>query len=71
MTTEAVASLSLSDPGSAEFARALGESFATSGFAIVRDHGIPLALIERAEAEAKAFFEIGRASCRERVLASV
>ena len=62
MTTDAVASLSLSDAGSADFARALGESFATSGFAIVRDHGIPLALIERAEAEAKAFFALPEAT---------
>ena len=64
MTTDAVASLSLSDAGSADFARALGESFATSGFAIVRDHGIPLALIERAEAEAKAFFALPEATRR-------
>ena len=62
MTTDAVASLSLSDAGSADFARALGESFETSGFAIVRDHGIPLALIERAEAEAKAFFALPEAT---------
>ena len=62
MTTDSVASLSLSDAGSADFARALGESFATSGFAIVRDHGIPLALIERAEAEAKAFFALPEAT---------
>ena len=62
MTADAVASLSLSDAGSADFARALGESFATSGFAIVRDHGIPLALIERAEAEAKAFFALPEAT---------
>ena len=64
MTTDAVASLSLSDAGSADFARALGESFATSGFAIVRDHGISLALIERAEAEAKAFFALPEATRR-------
>jgi len=62
VTTDAVASLSLSDAGSADFARALGESFATSGFAIVRDHGISLALIERAEAEAKAFFALPEAT---------
>ena len=64
MTADAVASLSLSDAGSADFARSLGESFATSGFAIVRDHGIPLALIERAEAEAKAFFALPEATRR-------
>ena len=64
MTTDAVASLSLSDAGSADFARALGESFASSGFAIVRDHGISLALIERAEAEAKAFFALPEATRR-------
>ena len=64
MTTDAIASLSLSDAGSADFARALGESFASSGFAIVRDHGISLALIERAEAEAKAFFALPEATRR-------
>jgi len=47
VTTDAVASLSLSDAGSADFA-----------------HGISLALIERAEAEAKAFFALPEATRR-------
>ncbi|MEO5641003.1 MAG: 2-oxoglutarate and iron-dependent oxygenase domain-containing protein [Sphingomicrobium sp.] len=53
-----IASLSLTDAGSADFATALGESFETYGFAIVRDHGISPALIARAEAAAKAFFAL-------------
>ena len=58
MTADAVASLSLSDADSAEFAHMLGESFETYGFAIVRDHGIWQDLIERAEVAAKAFFAL-------------
>ena len=59
-----IASLSLTDAGSDAFARALGESFETYGFAIVRDHGIPQALIERAEGQAKAFFALPDAAKR-------
>jgi isopenicillin N synthase-like dioxygenase len=56
----AVASVSLeasaTDPQG--FAHELGESFERYGFAIVRDHGIPQELIDRAEEEAKAFFAL-------------
>jgi isopenicillin N synthase-like dioxygenase len=59
-TTDAIASLSLtqaeSDP--AGFADALGRSFETYGFAVVRDHGIDPAVIARAETAAKAFFAL-------------
>ena len=40
------------------FAQELGESFERYGFAIVRDHGVPQELIERAEAKAKALFAL-------------
>ena len=54
----AIRPLSLSgqaeDPN--EFARAFGSSFERFGFAIIADHGIDPALIERAWAETKAFF---------------
>ena len=38
------------------FAQALGNSFRTYGFAVVADHGLPQALIDRAVAATKAFF---------------
>ncbi|MEO5809590.1 MAG: 2-oxoglutarate and iron-dependent oxygenase domain-containing protein, partial [Sphingomicrobium sp.] len=53
---DSIASVSLADPDG--LAEALGRSFADFGFAIVRDHGIPQALIEEAEAEAKALFAL-------------
>ena len=56
--TDSIASLSLTDAGGEGFAQALGESFETYGFGIVRDHGISQSLIERAEVEAKAFFAL-------------
>ncbi|GGD53903.1 isopenicillin N synthase family oxygenase [Erythrobacter arachoides] len=52
-----IASISLARP-LAEFSDDLGRSFAEFGFAIVRDHGIPQDLIERAEAKARAFFAL-------------
>ncbi|MDE1466198.1 isopenicillin N synthase family dioxygenase [Aurantiacibacter sp. D1-12] len=52
-----LASISLSRPLE-EFSDELGQSFAEYGFAIVRDHGIPQDLIDRAEELAKAFFEL-------------
>ena len=52
-----IASVSLSRP-LAEFSRELGQSFEEFGFAIVRDHGIPADLIERAEEDSKAFFAL-------------
>ncbi len=55
-----IASVSLndSDRDLAGFSQELGESFERYGFAIVRDHGVPQELIERAEAKAKAFFAL-------------
>ncbi|MBC9033219.1 isopenicillin N synthase family oxygenase [Sphingomonas sp. JC676] len=46
------------------FARAFGESFQRFGFAVVSDHGVPHALIERAWAMAKAFFDLPEAGKR-------
>ena len=40
------------------FASALGRSFRTYGFAVVADHGLPQALIDRAVAATKAFFAL-------------
>lgn len=40
------------------FARELGQSFERYGFAVVSDHGIPAALIARAEAAARAVFAL-------------
>ncbi|MFN3389251.1 MAG: isopenicillin N synthase family dioxygenase [Allosphingosinicella sp.] len=58
--TPAIASVSLTasaaDPEG--FAAELGQSFERFGFAIIADHGIPAELIERAEAKAKAFFDL-------------
>lgn len=52
-----IASVSLDRPLE-EFARELGKSFEEFGFAIVRDHGIPVELIEQAEAASRAFFAL-------------
>ncbi|MBO9622284.1 MAG: isopenicillin N synthase family oxygenase [Sphingomonas sp.] len=40
------------------FAQAFGQSFQRFGFAVVRDHGVPQPLIERAWAMTKAFFDL-------------
>lgn len=40
------------------FAKAMGESYAQYGFAVVRDHGLDPALIDRALAATKAFFAL-------------
>jgi isopenicillin N synthase-like dioxygenase len=48
--------LDAEDP--AAFAARLGGDFERYGFASVRDHGIPEALIERANADIKAFFAL-------------
>jgi isopenicillin N synthase-like dioxygenase len=57
---KSIASVSLAaaerDPEA--FSQELGESFERYGFAIVRDHGVPQELIERAEEKAKAFFAL-------------
>ena len=60
LTSDSVASVSLTDAdrNPDAFAQELGSSFEEYGFAIVRDHGIPQDLIERAEEKAKAFFAL-------------
>jgi len=57
MTQVQIASVSLAQPLE-EIADELGRSFAENGFAVVRDHGIPLDLIARAEAASKEFFAL-------------
>lgn len=52
-----IASVSLARPLE-EIADELGRSFAEYGFGVVRDHGIPQDLIERAEALSKQFFAL-------------
>ena len=52
-----IASVSLAQPLE-EIADELGRSFGEFGFAVVRDHGIPQELIDRAEAMSKAFFAL-------------
>ncbi|MCY7281771.1 MAG: isopenicillin N synthase family oxygenase [Sphingomonas bacterium] len=63
LTSDTVASVSLDDADRdpQAFAEELGTSFVDYGFAIVRDHGIPHDLIDRAEAKAKAFFALPEA----------
>lgn len=60
IASDRVASVSLAEAerDAESFARKLGDSFVDSGFAIVRDHDIDPALIDRAEAAAKAFFAL-------------
>ena len=41
-----------------QIAEELGRSFEEYGFAVIRDHGIPQELIDRAEAMSKAFFAL-------------
>jgi len=52
-----IASVSLAQPLET-IADELGRSFGEYGFAVVRDHGIPQDLINRAEAVSKAFFAL-------------
>ncbi len=52
-----IASVSIARPLE-EVAQELGQSFEEYGFAVIRDHGIPQDLIERAEAMSKAFFAL-------------
>ena len=60
ITSDSVASVSLTDADRDPdaFARELGESFVDYGFAILRDHGIPQQLIDRAEELSKQFFAL-------------
>ncbi len=64
MTQVQIASVSLAQPLE-EIADELGRSFADYGFAVVRDHGIPLDLIARAEAASKEFFALPERVKRE------
>ncbi|MEL6529532.1 MAG: 2-oxoglutarate and iron-dependent oxygenase domain-containing protein [Pseudomonadota bacterium] len=57
MTQINIASVSLAKPLE-EIADELGRSFAEYGFAVVRDHGIPQELIDKAEATSKEFFAL-------------
>lgn len=52
-----IASVSLAQPLET-IADELGRSFGEYGFAVVRDHGIPQALIDEAEAVSRAFFAL-------------
>jgi isopenicillin N synthase-like dioxygenase len=52
-----IASVSIARPLE-EVAQELGRSFEEYGFAVIRDHGIPQELIDRAEAMSKAFFAL-------------
>jgi isopenicillin N synthase-like dioxygenase len=52
-----IASVSLAQPLE-DIADELGRSFSEFGFAVVRDHGIPQELIDRAEEKSKAFFAL-------------
>jgi isopenicillin N synthase-like dioxygenase len=52
-----IASVSLAQPLET-IADELGRSFGEYGFAVVRDHGIPQALIDEAECVSKAFFAL-------------
>jgi isopenicillin N synthase-like dioxygenase len=60
MALEALPALSMRDRRSdpVGFARAMGESYARFGFAIVRDHGLDSGVIERALRAAKDFFAL-------------
>ena len=60
ITSDHIASVSLKDADRdpKAFANELGQSFVDYGFAIVRDHGIPQELIDRAEALSKQFFAL-------------
>ncbi|MEO7410594.1 MAG: 2-oxoglutarate and iron-dependent oxygenase domain-containing protein [Sphingomicrobium sp.] len=71
LTSDTVASVSLNDAdrNPTAFAEELGHSFEDYGFAILRDHGIPQDLIDRAEAKAKAFFALTEAAKRAYLIA--
>ena len=60
ITSDHIASVSLpdADKDPQGFAQELGNSFVEYGFAIVRDHGIPQELIDRAEQLSKQFFAL-------------
>ena len=63
-----IASVSLARPVT-EIAPELGQSFAQSGFAVVRDHGIDEALVDKAWEASRAFFALPDAVKRQYHLA--
>ena len=66
MPLKSLPHLSLRDRASdpTGFANAMGDSYARFGFAIVRDHGLDAAVIERALSATKAFFALPEAAKR-------
>ena len=60
LTADNIASVSLTeaDRDRDAFAQKLGRSFEEYGFAVLSDHGVPQALIDRAEEQARAFFAL-------------
>jgi isopenicillin N synthase-like dioxygenase len=67
ITDDGIASVSLKDAerDPNRFAQSLGRSFEDYGFGIIADHGIPDALIARAEEKARAFFALPEAVKRK------
>jgi len=57
-------SMRLATADADRFAQALGDSFRRTGFAVVADHGIDQALIERAVDDTKSFFALPEATKR-------
>jgi isopenicillin N synthase-like dioxygenase len=70
MTLSTIPVLSLTQP-KAEFAAAIGDSFKTFGFAMVRDFAIDATLIERAWALSQAFFALPEAEKRSYSIAGI
>jgi isopenicillin N synthase-like dioxygenase len=60
LTSDHIASVSLAeaDKDPQGFANELGRSFVDYGFAVIRDHGIPQDLIDRAEQKSREFFAL-------------
>ena len=58
-------SLTQNDADPDGFAAAIGASFERFGFAVVSDHGIPQALIDRAWAETRALFDLPETEKRD------
>lgn len=68
-SARAVPVLSLEGMSDEAFAQAFGDSFSTYGFAMVRDHGLDPALVDRAWAVTKAYFALDDATKRQYDLA--
>ena len=71
LTTDHIASVSLADADRdpEAFAQELGRSFVDYGFAVIRDHGIPQELIDRAEQLSKQFFALPEEAKRKYLIA--